>query len=266
MRLTLPLAVPLLWVSLLASCAGLTPIDPEKLAGAEDLRRGEGRLPPREELTYAASWNGFPAGDVEVLFERGSRLWTGRAVVHTVGLATALYGERLTAESAVGAADALSRSFVWSNRSKKVEVRFDPGSGEIRSGIHEEGEENKVIRLTLPGARDPFATLLALRRADLSPGRSYRTGFFTDEHPYAARALADGTEAVKVTAGEYETVVVRVDYRKIVDGVEEEDTRGMVFWLTREEPRIPVKAVIETDIGKVWLELTGYAAEEQAGS
>lgn len=253
-----PTLLLLLLPALLAGCPGLARIDPTRLDGAEELAFGGPELPARERLAYRASWNGFPAGEVEVVFERGPELWRGSGVVTTVGLATALYGSRLTAESAVGATDCLSRAFSWSNRSKSVEVSFEPEEGRVFSVIREDGEDDEEIDLVLPGARDPFATLLALRRSDLTPGRSYRTGFFTDRHPYLAEALADVVEEVRVTAGTFRTVHVRVDYRKVEDGEVEESARGMAFWFAEAAPHIPVKAVMETDIGKVWLELVSY--------
>ena len=223
---------------------------------------GGPELPAFETLHCLGKLGIFRAGEAAFTFERDGDLYRTKAKLKTSGLVSLLYGVDIDAEGVAGAVDNRSRSFTWSTgggkEEKKVDIRFDPATGTIRSEIRSP-DGNEEITRTDPAARDPFAMIHALRRADLTPGRVYQGGVFTEWYLYVAEATVVGREVIDTPGGEFDTTYVRIIIRKVVDGVPETTSREMGVWLTHDNRRIPARMSVGTSYGKVVLSLDTYA-------
>jgi Protein of unknown function (DUF3108) len=251
----------LLVLLLLPACASLEPIDPGALEDAGDLSSGTFHLPVREVLRFRGTWNGIPAGEGRFRFERKGDVYLSSARVETIGLVALLYGVEVSAKAESGIEDLLSRKWSYETTGgdpdKRVEVRFIPGTGKVLSVIR---QPDKVDRVTLdaPGLLDPLGTIYAIRRSDLEPGMSHITDLFTERNLYRATTLVVKRERVKVPAGEFDCVLIRVDFKNIEDGTAPDKGRAAAVWLTDDENRTPVRIDMDTKIGRIKLSLTEY--------
>jgi hypothetical protein len=214
-----------------------------------------------ETIEMRAKLGILPAGRARFHFAREGDVYRSTAKLETTGVAALLYGVDIDAEATAGTGDKRSRRFLWSSggggEAQTVDIAFGPERGRIRSTITTGSTMEEVLRED-PLARDPFAMVYGLRRADLTPGRVYVGGFFGKWNLFRMEAAVAGEERVEVPAGDFDTTFVRIDLRKIVDGVVEEASRGMALWLTRDNRRIPVKIALDTERGRVTLSMTAY--------
>jgi hypothetical protein len=261
----------------LVACAEFEPLPepPPAPPAAEDaLAIGGTELPERETIEMNGKLGILPAGRATFTFAREGDVYRSVSELRTTGLASLLYGVDIVAEATANTGDARSRRFTWStgdgrdeNRDKRVDIVFGPERGRIRS-VTTTAEGVKEVTRKDPLARDPFAMVYALRQASLTPGFAVGGSVFTEWFLYRAEIAVVGEERVEVPAGEFETTFVRVDLRKVVDGIPEETTRGMAVWLTRDNRRIPVRIALDTERGRVTLSMTAYrqgTRQEDAG-
>jgi len=245
----------------LSACAEFRPLRPDELDDRRDLVATAMEIPERERIVYAGSWNGIPAGEGRLRFERDGDVYRSDAVVETSGIVALLYGVTVEASAVSGAEDLLSRRWSYSSdtseKTRRVRVRFNPEKGEVISVIRKDGEV-ETVQFSAKGTMDPLGTIYALRRADLAPGRSFRFDLFTERNIYRADALVTGRERVRVPAGEFDTIVVRADIRRLKDGHAPERGRGLAFWLTDDERRVPVRIDADTKIGRIHLKLESH--------
>jgi hypothetical protein len=243
---------------LCAACAQFDPIDPDLLTGAEGIEAAAVHPPDRERLEFGAYLLGFRVGRADFEFERFADVYTSRIHVEATGLAKLLYGGTLDAEGQSGIEDALSRRWtvttVDDDVVKKTVVRFSPETGKILSLVREPDGIHKV-ETEVEGALDPLGSLYALRRADLADGASFRTAFFSREHPYRADSLVMGRERVEVPAGAFDTVLVRTDLRSEKDGEAPREGGSLGLYFTDDGDRTPVRIDVDTEYGRISLRL-----------
>jgi hypothetical protein len=137
---------------------------------------------------------------------------------------------------------------------KRVDVRYWPDKGRAIS-VKRQGDEVGTQRVEEPGMRDPLALLLALRRADLEPGRSFRSALFSEWHLYRADALVGTPERIRVPAGEFDAMQIRIDVTRVEDGKTSDTARALALWLTDDALRVPVRLQVDTSFGRITLEL-----------
>jgi hypothetical protein len=218
-------------------------------------------LPAREEIRYVGTWNGIPAGRATLRFETGDGEVRAEATARTSGLFSLVYGVGVRARGVSGAADGKSR--IWSYETdggdpeKRIVARFDPKTGDIVAFLRK-GDEREERRMTAPAALDPFAALLSLRRSDLLPGESFRVDVFTEWYVYRVDVQVGEVERVRVPAGDLDAVKVRVDIRKVKNGVAEEKSNGAAVFLTPDDDRVPVLIEADTNLGRIALKMTDY--------
>jgi len=257
----MPHAAPILLLLLIPACAGLVPIDPEAMRDPGDLTAGAAPLPSRELMEYRGTWMGIPAGEGVIEYERHGDIFLSRARIGTIGLVSLLYGVTLTARAESSVDDLLSRRWSFetegANPDKRVTVRYVPETGKVISVIR---QKDGVRRITLdaPGALDPLALVIAVRRSTMETGQSFVTGLFTESRIYEASTLVMGRERIRVPLGEYDTVLVRTDIRRVIDGGISSKAKGLGIYFTDDEFRIPVRIDVDTNIGPVRLALTRY--------
>jgi hypothetical protein len=255
-----PLAT--VFLVLVAACSHFEPLPPADDVGAEGIEATRPPLPERERLIYRGTWNGVPAGEADLLFQRKGDEYVCKGRLETIGLVSLLYGLNAKAESVASADGLVSRRWSYATEGeddpKVVDVRFDLDSGRVLC-IKRKGEDVSRIVHDAPGALDPIVTISALRRADLVTGTEFRTDLVTEWYVYRADTRVVGPERVSVPAGEFDTVFVRIDLTKIVDGRPEEDSRGMGIWFTDDPHRVPVRIDADTKIGRIRISLTHHS-------
>ncbi len=251
----------LLLLVLLSACAGLVPIDPAALRDPGDLTSGVAPLPSREYMEYSGTWNGIPAGEAVISYERRGDLFLSRARIGTIGLVSLLYGVTLVAEAESMASDLVSRRWAYetdgADPDKRIVVRFAPKTGKVIAVIRQNGEVERIT-LDAPGALDPLGLVIAIRRSSLQTGQSFVTDLFTERNIYVASTLVMGRERIRVPTGRYDTVLVRTDILRKSDGATPARARGIGIYFTDDEFRIPVRIDVDTNIGRVRLALSRY--------
>lgn len=251
----------LLLLLLISACAGLEPIDPAAMTDPGDLSAGIAPLPSREYMEYLGTWNGIPAGEAIISYERRGPVFLSRARLGTIGLVSLLYGVTMTAEAESMAEDLLSRRWSYETEGadpdKRVVVRYAPATGKVISVIRQDGEVERVTQ-DAPGALDPLGLVIAIRRSSLEPGQSFVTDLFTERNVYIATTLVMGRERVRTPTGRYDTVLVRTDILRKKDGGAPDRARGIGIYFTDDEFRIPVRIDVDTKLGRVRLALAKY--------
>jgi len=255
------LRASLLILLLVSGCAGLPPIDPEAMRAPDDLAAGAVLLPSRELMEYRGTWMGIPAGEGVIYYERRGDVFLSRARIGTIGLVSLLYGVTLTARAESSVDDLLSRNWSYETEGadpdKRVTVKYAPETGTVISVIRQ-GDGVEKITLLAPGALDPLALVIAVRRSTLETGQSFVTRLFTERRIYEASTLVMERERIKTPLGEYDTVLVRTDIRRISDGGTNDRAKGAGIWFTDDEYRIPVRIDVDTKIGRIRLALRTY--------
>lgn len=262
MRATSPPFALLVIAIAVAGCAGFTPIPPNAMKKAGDFTPVVHELPVHETLRYGGSWNGIPAGIADFTFTRDDGTYVSRAHLQTTGLASLLYGVSVSAKATSRTKDLLSERWSYRTSEKKVEVTFDPSKGTVSATVEKDGKA-KMSTFEAKGCLDPIGAVYALRRSDLSPGRSYEQHLFPEHNLYQIRAFVLKKRRIEVEAGTFETVEVRVEIRKIEHGKPAKSGRDAAFWITTDADRIPVRIDADTKIGRVSLQLESY---EEGGS
>ncbi|MHC4860203.1 MAG: DUF3108 domain-containing protein [Planctomycetota bacterium] len=251
-------AAPLILL-LLASCAQFDPIPPDDVRDPAPIEPARPALPAEERLSYRGTWNGVSSGGAEFHFRREGDEYLSEGTLETRGLVSLLYGVNAKAAAASGAEDLLSRRWSYdaedAEKPKRVRTRFDPTSGRVLS-IVRKGEEVKRVIHEVAGALDPFGMIYFLRRARLAPGTSFRAHLISEWHLYRLDGRVMGRERIQVPAGAFDTIFVRADLTKLVDGVPEEKSRGLGLWLVDDARRVPVRIDADTKYGRVSLTLT----------
>lgn len=250
----------LLLLLLAPACASFDPLDFGGERPPPVVTTPAHTLPTRERIRYSGTWNGIPAGRGRLELMEVDGVLRSRARIETSGLVALIYGVGVDAGATTRAGDGSSIGWWYEtdggDPEKEIHARFDPVTGEIVAVVRQgEGEEPKVRELTAPEAQGPFATIYALRRAALEPGTEFRADVFTEWWIYRVDARVTGRETVKVPAGEFEALVVRVDVRKVEDGVPDDETHGAAIWLTDDRDRTPVRIEADTNYGRVALSM-----------
>lgn len=259
---TAALLLPLLFLACATADFEPIPVESgEETPGAFDPEKAVVPIPDHERLTYSGIWRGVPVGEGVFTFNREGDVYETTARVDTTGLLSLFYSLAIEVEAKTGVADLLSRRFTLESEEKSVDVHFDPESGRILSIIRK-GEKIEKVNFKNPGTLDPLGAIYALRRSPLEPGRGYVTDLFSEYHMYRAAARVMRRERISVGAGEFETILVRVDIRRYRDGVLDATGRPAAIWFTDDSARIPVRIDAETKIGRIRLELESYAEGE----
>ena len=93
----------------------------------------------------------------------------------------------------------------------------------------------------------------------------YLTDLFTEKHLYRAEAVVMRRERIGVAAGKFDTLYVRIDIRRMRDGVPDEKAHPAAIWFSDDADRIPVRIDADTKIGRIRLELRSYTREGSPG-
>jgi len=256
MRVALPIAL----ILLLIACSSFDPLPPPPDdAKPEPIRKAaKPKLPDRESLSFKGSWNGIPTGGAEFRFRREGDEYLSEGAISTSGLISLLYGVQAKATAASGVEDLLSRRWSYiadeEDAPNNSKIRFERTSGRVLV-IQRKGEKVERIVHDAPRALDPLGMVYALRRAELATGSTFSTTLISRWNLYRLDGKVVGPERVDVPAGEFDTIFVRADLRKLVDGKPEEQSRGLGIWLTADERRTPVRIDADTKYGRVSLKL-----------
>lgn len=246
-----------------AGCAGFEPLPFSEEQPPAVFASPTHALPGREEVHYLATWNGLPAGRAKFVFERAGPEIRGFAEAATAGLVRLVYGVGVKAEGTLRPRD--GRSIAWGFRTdgakeeKRVESRFDPDSGAITADLWK-GEKHEVRRMTDAAARDPFSVIEALRTIELTAGARLRFDVFTEWFLYRMDAEIGERERIRSGGAEIDVVRIRLDVRKVRDGVPEGKSHGVAVWVSADARQCPVRIEADTRYGRVALSLVEYRA------
>jgi hypothetical protein len=240
-----------------AGCASFEPIDEAKLSDPGVLGDADVALPDRETCVFRGVMSGIPAGRGIFRFQRRDGVYETEADVETVGLVSLIYGMALRCTAVSDDEDLLSLRWGFTTEEgdgKRVEVRFQPERDRAISVIRN-GDEVKTSKPEAPGMLDPLGAIYALRRTRLELGRSFRLNLFTEWFVYCAKVLVAARERIRVPAGEFDAILVRVDISRSKDGEPSEAARAAGLWLTDDDRRIPVRIEADSKLGRLTLDL-----------
>ncbi len=189
-------------------------------ADADDpaaLPRRDWTPPLHERASYAATFNGFPVGSLvyEVHpdpVDAGLRVFEARV---SVGEGTAL-PVRVAAEatSVYGASDLRTRRYTLRLEQagvvRRASTDMDPAAGTVRSLYLKEGEEPRRLEARMARAVDPLLLPHLLRHVVLETGRTFVFDVVYGADAYRATCEVRGRERVRVAAGEFDAVEVRM--------------------------------------------------------
>jgi hypothetical protein len=218
-------------------------------------------LAPGEELAFALSWAGIPAGSARLAVGPRTEVG-GRSAVALVAdarsnkVVDAFYKVRIHAESLFDCRGRYSHRFVHraeeGRRKRERLYTFDLEQQEVRREQTGKGIE----RFPLPEpVHDPFTTLYEARARPLPVGSAFQLEAFEGKRRWDVEVKVLRRERVTVPAGVFETIVVKPVLK--FEGVFQQKGDVLV-WLTDDERRMPVKMASEVRIGSVTAELTSF--------
>lgn len=173
------------------------------------------------KYTYSVSWQGIPAGSLEMNLERQDDYYRVRASARTNRFVSMFYKLRFTTEAMVSATTLHPKTSVYNNRendrSENTEINFLP-DGEIHS-VHEDrrGRKNELRFEPNNFTLDPFsAVFLALSlRWEVGDTRQFDT--FTGRGRYLIELTAIEKTSIQVQGSWREALVISPRVRNLVD-------------------------------------------------
>lgn len=103
---------------------------------------------------------------------------------------------------------------------------------------------------------DPISVIFALRKLDLTPGKTHSFQLIADGKLYEVHAQVMRHERITTPAGAFDCI--RVEPRMISGGVERQER--LFLWYTNDEKKIPVRIRTEVKVGAITASLRGIAA------
>lgn len=171
--------------------------------------------------TYSVSWQGIPAGSLEMNLARQNDYYRVRASARTNRFVSMFYKLRFSTEALVSATTLHPKTSVYNNRendrSENTKINFLP-DGKIHS-VHEDRRGRKNERRFEPNnfTLDPFsAVFLALSlRWEVGDTRQFDT--FTGKGRYLVELTAIEKTSIQVQGAWQEAIVISPRVRNLTD-------------------------------------------------
>jgi hypothetical protein len=123
--------------------------------------------------------------------------------------------------------------------------------------------EQKPWKMTrLPGVRDLFAAMLAIRSQPLHDGDRLQFTIFPDQNPYLVDLRVEGREILRIGERKIPAVRFRIGIQTVATTGPEighlaphKKFRSGRVWMTDDARRLPLRAEVDVFIGSVFAEL-----------
>lgn len=140
------------------------------------------------------------------------------------------------------------------------EASFTEG---VALSCHRFVSEEKPWKVTrLPGVRDLFAAMLAIRSQPLHDGDHLLLTIFPDQNPYLVDLRVEGREILRIGERKIPAVRFRIGIQTVATNGPEigrlaphKKFRSGRVWMTDDARRLPLKAEVDVFIGSVFAEL-----------
>ncbi len=211
---------------------------------------------PGERLTYQATWNAIPAGDMtlEVLppeMVGGVQAYHFAMVTTTNAVVDLVYTVRERQDSYVDAA--MTHSILYTKRAegehpRDVVVNFDWVKGEAtRSNF---GEKMAPVRIA-PGSFDPLALFYVIRLHNIGTNSVVEIPVTEGDNAIIARAVVAKRELIEIEGKKYDVFEVAPDMELLEREkvVKKSETEELKIWFTADERKIPVRIQSKVKVG-----------------
>ncbi len=212
---------------------------------------------------YTAGWSGIVAGNVAITKTHNGNRQTLHATLATTNLAKFLYpfdADYL----AIGDARSLTpiaNTIIENYRDEKRSTHLRFTAGQVvrrRSSVPAQRDDGKIRVTTLPNILDLQTSLLYLRSQSLAPGDEIQFLTYATSSPYLARISVLGRENIKVAAGKYSAIKLRLN----LTGIDKSGSlqpyrraREIYAWISDDADRTYLKFTASLLIGQVFVEL-----------
>lgn len=218
---------------------------------------------PEGKYLYKFAWNGIPAAEGEVVVEakrEGEQsYYLLKGAARTSKLADLLWRFRASAAAVVEALSGRAKSIRVSERQnarvKETETVFDYESGEAHYTRWKKDRARKKTISLDGGTIDPAFLGLMVCCRPLEVGDRAAFTVLVGDDPYALEYEVTACERISVAVGRFDALRLEPRFHKIQEEKKPPKVRAMTLWLSKTEPRIPLKMKSKTFIGHVTGEL-----------
>lgn len=171
------------------------------------------------KYTYSVSWQGIPAGSLEMNLERQDDYYRVRASARTNRFVSMFYKLRFTTEALVSATTLHPKTSVYNNRendrSENTEINFLP-DGEIHS-VHEDrrGRKNEHRFESNNFTLDPFSAVFLALSLKWEVGDTRQFDTFTGKKRYLIELTAIEQTSIQVQGSWQEAIVISPRVRNL---------------------------------------------------
>ena len=173
------------------------------------------------KYTYSVSWQGIPAGTLEMNLERQDEYYRVRATARTNRFVSMFYKLRFTTEALVSATTLYPKTSVYNNRQndrrENTEIHFLP-DGEIHS-VHEDrrGRKNELRFEPNNFTLDPFSAVFLALSLKWEVGDTRQFDTFTGKGRYLVELTAIEQTSIQVQGSWRDAIVISPRVRNLTD-------------------------------------------------
>lgn len=223
--------------------------------------------------TYAVSWQGIPAGSLEILLEQRGANYRIEASARTNRFIDFFYKLRFNTKATVSATSLYPQVSVYNSRenhrNKKTTIEFLP-DGEIKS-VHEDRHGN-LEKLTFKPNNftlDPFSAVFLALSLSWEVGDTRQFDTFTGKSRYLVELTAIEKTTIDINGTKREAIVIspRVDnLTKKNLSEEDEKLREARIYVSTDKTSEILKITSDIFIGTVNTNMVSFSPAENKGS
>jgi hypothetical protein len=217
--------------------------------------------PPLGQYAYTVSWNGIPAGMVELDLNRNGDDYEIKAIARTAEVIDYVYKLRFFTEATLSAETLLPRrSFFISqenSREKRIELEFLP-NGEIHSErINHRGKLESIHFYPDNFTLDPYSTAFLALSMYWEVGDKRQFDTFNGKDRYLIELTAVSRTGIIVNGRNCEAIVISPSVKKLTD-TDPKKLRKARIYISADDPREILKISSDLLIGSVDMDIVFF--------
>jgi len=226
--------------------------------------------PPKGLYGYSVSWNGIPAGSIELKVERDGPNYKITADARTAKGIDILYKLRYHSEAVLSADTLLPRESTYisheNSRRKITRLNFLP-NGEIQSVREDRHGKIESMRFQADNfTLDPYSAGFLALSLEWKVGDTRRFDTFTGKSRYLIELTATERTRIVVNGKTREAFVIVPNITKLTESEPEKKMRGAKIYISADNSREILEIVSDLFFGSVKTKMDSFTAHSAAAT